>query len=167
MSRLYQTKERKLKTFSVGLKDSVDLHYAKIVAEYLGTDHTELILSEQDMLDGIEEDIYHIESYDITTIRASTPMMLLCKYIKKNTDVAVIFSGEGSDEASGSYMYFHNSPDIKSFHNETERLLSELHRFDVLRADKSAAAAGLEIRVPFLDKRFIEYYMTIDPSLKI
>ena len=163
----YQTKNRKLKTFSVGLKDSVDLYYAKIVADYLQTDHTELIISEEDMLNGIDNNIYHIESYDITTVRASTPMMLLCKYIKNNTDIAVIFSGEGSDEASGSYMYFHNAPDEKSFHQETERLLSELHRFDVLRADKSAAAAGLEIRVPFLDKQFIKYYMSIDPSLKI
>jgi asparagine synthase (glutamine-hydrolysing) len=167
LCKYYQTDQRKLKTFSVGLKDSVDLHYAKIVADYLGTDHTEVVLSEQDMLDGIKENIYHIESYDITTVRASTPMMLLCKYIKKNTDVTVIFSGEGSDEASGSYMYFHNSPDTQSFHKETERLLSELHFFDVLRADKSSAAAGLEIRVPFLDKKFIKYYMSIDPSLKI
>jgi len=167
LCKTYQTKNRKLKTFSVGLKGSVDLYYAKIVADYLKTDHTELILSEEDMLNGIEDDIYHIESYDITTVRASTPMMLLCKYIKNNTDIAVIFSGEGSDEASGSYMYFHNAPDEKSFHQETERLLSELHRFDVLRADKSSAAAGLEIRVPFLDKTFINYYMSIDPSLKI
>lgn len=163
----YQTKNRKLKTFSVGLKGSVDLYYAKIVANYLQTDHTELIISEEDMLNGIDNNIYHIESYDITTVRASTPMMLLCKYIKNNTDIAVIFSGEGSDEASGSYMYFHNAPDEKSFHQETERLLSELHLFDVLRADKSASAAGLEIRVPFLDKQFIKYYMSIDPSLKI
>ena len=167
LCKTYQTKKRKLKTFSVGLKDSVDLHYAKIVADYLHTDHTELIISEEDMLNGIDDNIYHIESYDITTVRASTPMMLLCKYIKNNTDIAVIFSGEGSDEASGSYIYFHNAPDEKSFHQETERLLSELHRFDVLRADKSSSAAGLEIRVPFLDKQFIKYYMSIDPSLKI
>ena len=167
LCKTYQTKKRKLKTFSVGLKDSVDLHYARIVADYLKTDHTELILSEEDMLNAISDNIYHIESYDITTVRASTPMMLLCKYIKNNTDIAVIFSGEGSDEASGSYMYFHNAPDVQSFHQETEKLLSELHRFDVLRADKSASAAGLEIRVPFLDKQFIEYYMSIDPSLKI
>ena len=167
LCKTYQTQKRKLKTFSVGLKGSIDLYYAKIVADYLKTDHTELILSEEDMLNGIKDDIYHIESYDITTVRASTPMMLLCKYIKENTDIAVIFSGEGSDEASGSYMYFHNAPDEKSFHQETERLLSELHRFDVLRADKSAASAGLEIRVPFLDKQFIKYYMSIDPSLKI
>ena len=167
LCKTYQTKKRKLKTFSVGLKNSVDLYYAKIVADYLKTDHTELIISEEDMLNGINDNIYHIESYDITTVRASTPMMMLCKYIKKNTDIAVIFSGEGSDEASGSYMYFHNAPDEKSFQEETVRLLSELHRFDVLRADKSASAAGLEIRVPFLDKQFIQYYMGIDPSLKI
>ena len=167
LCRKYQTPERRLMTFSVGLEGSVDLKYAKIVAEYLGTDHTELILTEEEMLGKIKEDIYHIESYDITTIRASTPMLTLCQHIKETTDITVIFSGEGSDEASGSYMYFHNAPDPESFQLETERLLSELHRFDVLRCDKSSAAAGLEIRVPFLDQSFLRYYMNLDPALKI
>lgn len=163
----YQTNDRRLKTFSVGLEGSVDLKYAKIVAAHLDTDHTELILTEDEMFNLIDEGIYHIESYDTTTIRASTPMLALCKHIKKTTNITVIFSGEGSDEASGSYMYFHNAPDPESFALETERLISELHRYDVLRCDKSTAAAGLEVRVPFLDKAFLHYYMNIDPSLKI
>ena len=167
LCKKYQTDTRRLKTFSVGLQGSVDLKYAQIVANYLETDHTELILTEDEMLNSIDEDIYHIESYDTTTIRASTPMMRLCKHIKATTDITVIFSGEGSDEASGSYMYFHNAPDPESFALETERLLSELHRFDVLRCDKSTAAAGLEVRVPFLDQAFLHYYMNLNPSLKI
>ena len=167
LANQYQTSERKLKTFSVGLAESIDLKYARIMANHLGTDHTELILTEDEMFDLIKDDIYHIESYDTTTVRASTPMYALCKYIKNTTDITVVFSGEGSDEASGSYMYFHNAPDSENFYHETIRLLTELHRFDVLRCDKSSAAAGLEIRVPFLDKAFINYYMTLNPAQKI
>lgn len=166
LCRMYQTSERRLKTFSVGLKGSVDLQYAQKVAKYLGTDHTEVVLTEDEMVDAIKSTIYQIESYDTTTVRASTPMLLLCKYIKQNSDVTVIFSGEGSDEASGSYLYFHNAPDEDSFKLETERLLSELHRFDCLRCDKSTAGAGLEVRVPFLDKTFLKYYMSINPTWK-
>lgn len=167
LCKKYQTNERRLRTFSVGLEGSIDLKYAQIVAKHLGTDHTELILTEDEMFKLIESDIYHIESYDTTTIRASTPMMALCQHIKDTTDIVVIFSGEGSDEASGSYMYFHNAPDPESFGLEAERLLSELHRFDVLRCDKSSAAVGLEVRVPFLDQEFLNYYMNLNPSLKI
>ena len=162
----YKKIGKKLRTFSVGLKGSVDLKYARDLANFIGTDHTELILSEDEMFNKLEEDIYMIESYDTTTVRASTPMYLLCRYIKENTDIAVIFSGEGSDEASGSYLYFHNAPDDTSFKKETERLLKDLHHFDVLRCDKSSACAGLEIRVPFLDKDFIEFYMSIGPDKK-
>ena len=166
LSGAYKKLGKKLRTFSVGLKGSVDLNYARYLADYLDTDHTELILTEDEMFNGIEENIYMIESYDTTTVRASTPMYLLCKYIKKNTDITVIFSGEGSDEASGSYLYFHNAPDDISFKNETERLLKDLHYFDVLRCDKSSSCAGLEIRVPFLDKDFLEFYMSINPARK-
>ena len=141
--------EQKIKTFSVGLKGSIDLKYAKMVSNYLKTDHHEIILTDQTMLEGIEPDIYQIESYDTTTIRASTPMLLMAKYIKKNTNVTVVFSGEGSDEASGSYIYFHNAPNSKDFQDECVRLLKDLHRFDVLRCDKSIAGAGLEVRSTF------------------
>lgn len=159
-------KGKTLKTFAVGLKNSVDLKYAKIVADYLETDHYELLLDEDDMFNAIENDIYFIESYDTTTVRASTPMFLLTNYIKNNFDITVLFSGEGSDEASGSYLYFRNAPNSISFYNETVRLLKDLCFFDVLRSEKSVACAGLEARVPFLDKDFIEYYMAIDPALK-
>ena len=114
----------------------------------------------------IEEVIYKIESWDTTSIRASTPMVLLCEYIKQNTDVTVIFSGEGSDEASGSYLYFHNAPTPNDFQNECIRLLQEVHMFDALRGDKTTAGNGLELRVPFFDKEFLKYYMGINPELK-
>jgi asparagine synthase (glutamine-hydrolysing) len=156
-----------VETFSVGLKDSEDLRYARIVADYLGTKHHEVILNEEEMLSAIDETIYMVESYDTTTIRASTPMRLLCKYIKNNTDITVIFSGEGSDEASGSYLYFHNAPSPQEFHAETVRLMKDLCYFDVLRCDRSVSTNGLEVRVPFLDKDFINYYMTINPYLKM
>lgn len=156
-----------LKTFSVGLEGSVDLKYAKMVADHLGTDHHELVLTEKEMLGAIEDTIEQIGSWDTTTVRASTPMFLLSKFIKKNTDVTVIFSGEGADEASGSYMYFRNSPGPNEFKEECERLIGDLIYFDVLRCDRSTAGAGLEVRVPFLDKSFLNYYMRIDPKMKI
>ena len=156
-----------LKTFSVGMEGSVDLKYAKMVADFIGTDHHEVILTEQEMLDGIEETIKQTETYDTTSIRASTPMYLLCKYIKENTDVAVIFSGEGSDEASGSYMYFKNAPNETEFQEECVRLMKDLCYYDNLRCDKSTAGAGLEARVPFLDQEFLNYYMSILPKIKM
>jgi asparagine synthase (glutamine-hydrolysing) len=162
-----QIKPNVLETFSVGLEGSPDLKYAKIVSEHIGSNHHELIVSEKDMLDFIEEDIKMIETYDTTTIRASTPMFLLSKYIKNNTDVTVIYSGEGSDEESGSYLYFHNAPNYLEFSKETRRLMKDLCYFDVLRCDKSTAGAGLEVRVPFLDKDFMKYYMEINPFLKM
>lgn len=158
--------ENRLQTFSVGLPGSEDLRYARIVAEHIGSEHHEHLVSEEDLFRLIPEDIRVIESYDTTTIRASTPMYSLCKFIRETTDATVIFSGEGSDEASGSYLYFHNAPDEFQFQKECERLLGEMHRFDVLRCDKSSAGAGLEVRVPFLDKDFIHYYMSIPPSMK-
>lgn len=158
---------KKLQTFSIGLKGSPDLKYAKIVADHIGSNHHEIIVSETEMLNAIKDVIYQIESYDTTTIRASTPMYLLSKYIKNNTNIAVIYSGEGSDEASGSYLYFHNAPDNLSFKKETNRLMTDLCYFDVLRCDKSTAGAGLEVRVPFLDLKFLKYYMNIDPEFKV
>lgn len=156
-----------LETFSIGLEGSVDLEHAQMVADHLGTKHHQVIISEKEMLGTIEEDIHQIESYDTTTIRASTPMYILSKYIRNNSDAVVIFSGEGSDEASGSYMYFHNAPNAKEFKNETFRLMDDLCYFDVLRCDKSTAGAGLEVRVPFLDKDFLQYYLALDPKLKM
>lgn len=163
----YFNNKKNLKTFSVGLKGSVDLKYAKKVADYLGTDHYELIVTEDQMLNAIPDVIESIESYDTTTVRASTPMYLLSKYISETTDVKVILSGEGSDEASGSYMYFHEAPNDIEFKKESERLMTDLCFFDVLRCDKTISAFGLEARVPFLDKEFLNYYMSIEPKLKM
>lgn len=159
--------KKKLKTYSVGLPGSIDLKYARLVADFLGTEHHEVILSEETMLAALEEDIYQIETYDTTTVRASTPMFLLAQYIAKNHDDVVIYSGEGSDEASGSYLYFHNAPSPTAFKAETLRLLQDLSYFDVLRCDKSTAGAGLEVRVPFLDIDFLLYYMNIETQLKM
>lgn len=156
-----------LRTFSVGLEGSPDVLSSQIVADYLGTEHTNVVISTEEMLEAIEKTIYQTETYDITTIRASVPMYLLSKYISENTDIKVIFSGEGSDEASGSYLYFHNAPTPNDFQNECIRLLKEVHMFDALRGDKTTAGNGLEIRVPFFDKEFMDYYMSIDPKKKI
>jgi asparagine synthase (glutamine-hydrolysing) len=156
----------KFDTFSIGFEGSPDLFYARKVADYIGSNHHEYIITEAEALAAIPEVIQAIESYDITTVRASTMMYLLSKYVKRDTNVVVMFSGEGSDEASGSYRYFHNAPNATEFHQETERLLKDLCYFDNLRADKSSAAWGLEIRVPFLDIEFLQYYMTLPASWK-
>lgn len=159
--------KKRLRTYSVGLEGSIDLKYARMVADFLGTEHYEYIVTEEEMIEALESDIYQIETYDTTTIRASTPMFLLSKFIEKKQKDVVIYSGEGSDEASGSYLYFHNAPDEKSFKQETIRLMQDLCYFDVLRCDKSTAGAGLEVRVPFLDRDFLEYYMNIETKLKM
>ena len=156
-----------VKTFAIGLEGSPDLLSAQKVATYLGTNHTNVIVTEKEMLEAIDPTIYQIESNDITTIRASVPMFLLSKYIRDNTDIKVIFSGEGSDEASGSYLYFHNAPNPKEFQQECIRLLRDVRYFDVLRSDKTTAGAGLEIRVPYFDKEFMKYYMGIPPEKKM
>lgn len=163
----YSDKYEPLKTFSVGLEGSPDVEYARLVSKHIGSDHHELILTETDMLNGIDETIYKLETYDTTTIRAGTPMHLLAKYIKKNFNTTVIFSGEGSDELSGSYMYFHNAPNNHEFQSEIKRLVKDLSYFDVLRCDKSIAGAGLEIRVPFLDIDFVNYYLSVPTALKL
>ena len=157
----------KLKTFSVGLEGSEDLKFARMVADHCGTDHHEIIVTKEEMLEEIENDIVQIETWDTTTIRASTPMFLMSKYIKEKTDCTVIYSGEGADEASGSYMYFHKAPSPEEFQKESVRLMFDLIYYDVLRCDKSTAGAGLEVRVPFLDKDFLQYYLGVDPKLKM
>lgn len=153
--------DKKIETYSIGLKDSEDLKYAKIVANYLGTNHTEIILTEKEMFTAIPEVIYAIESYDTTSIRASIGNYLLGKYISKNSDAKVIFNGDGSDELSGGYLYMKNCPDCIEFDCETRRLLKDIHLFDVLRSDKCISSHGLEPRTPFLDKTFVNYYLSI------
>jgi len=156
-----------VKTFSIGLEGSPDLEAAQLVADHLGTNHTSVVVSEKSMLSAIRETIKQIESYDTTTVRASVPMYLLAKYIKEYTDITVVLSGEGADELSGSYLYFHKAPGPKEFQRECERLVRDVQHYDVLRCDKTTAGNSLEVRVPFFDKTFVKEYMNIDPALKM
>uniref|UniRef100_A0A6C0I5J0 asparagine synthase (glutamine-hydrolyzing) n=1 Tax=viral metagenome TaxID=1070528 RepID=A0A6C0I5J0_9ZZZZ len=157
LSNIYKRQGKKIKTFSIGFPDSTDLKYARIVADHIQSDHHEYIIQYEDALKVIPEVINTIETYDITTIRASTPMYLLCKWIKENYDETVIFSGEGSDEVFGGYLYFHNAPDSFELHRETIRLVSNLHVYDVLRADRCTSGNSLELREPFLDRDLVNY----------
>lgn len=157
-----------LNTYSIGLsKDSPDLKYARIVAEHIGSNHHEIILPASDFLDAIPNVINTIESYDTTSVRASVPMYLLCKWIKEHTEDIVIFSGEGSDELFGGYLYFHNAPNEIFFQHETTRLLKDIHYFDGLRSDKSISNNSLESRIPFLDTTFVNYVYNLDPVEKM
>lgn len=153
-----------LTTFSVGFSDSTDLIYAKQVADFIGSNHIELILDHQTTLEKIPKIIQQIETYDTTTIRASTPMYLLCEYISNNFPHKVIFSGEGSDEVNCSYLYFHNSPSIKEGHDDSLRLIDELYLYDVLRSDRTTSGNGLEFREPFLDIEYLTYTLQLNPE---
>ena len=155
-----------LHSFSVGLKGSPDLKAAKLVSEHIGTIHHEIIFTVQEGVDALRDVIYHLETYDITTIRASTPMYLMARAIK-SLGIKMVLSGEGADELFGGYLYFHKAPSPKEFHNETVRKLNKLHQYDCLRANKALAAWGIEGRVPFLDKQFIEVAMNINPKDKM
>ena len=158
--------KEKIKTFSVGIEGATDLECAKAVAYWIGAEHHELVLSEKDMIQAVPKVIKRIESYDVTTVRASTPMVLLSDWIKENFDTTVLFSGEGADELSGSYRYFQKAPSNRHFQKESVRLVKDLQYFDVLRCDKSVSGSGLEARTPFFDMNFVKYYMGLDPSLK-
>jgi len=165
VNEFYKSKyfDKKLETYSIGLAGSEDLKYARIVANYLDTNHTEIIVTEKEMFDVIPEVIYAIESYDTTTVRASIGNYLLGKYISKNSNAKVIFNGDGADELCGGYLYMKSCPDSIEFDKETRRLLKDIHLFDVLRSDKSISSHGLEPRTPFLDKNFVNYYLSIPP----
>jgi len=155
-----------LHSFAVGLTGSPDLAAAKKVADHIGTIHHEIHFTVQEGLDAIRDVIYHLETYDVTTVRASTPMYLLARVIK-SMGVKMVLSGEGADEVFGGYLYFHKAPNAKEFHDETVRKLSKLHLYDCLRANKSLAAWGVEGRVPFLDKEFLDVAMRINPEEKM
>jgi asparagine synthase (glutamine-hydrolysing) len=157
---------KKLETYSIGLANSEDLKYARIVADYLGTSHTEIILTEDDFFNSISEVIYNIESYDTTSVRACLGNYALGKYISQHSDAKVIFNGDGSDELCGGYLYMHKAPDAIEFDKETRRLLNDIYLFDVLRSDKSISSHGLEPRTPFLDKSWVQYYLSIDPKIR-
>ena len=155
-----------LHSFSVGLKGAPDLKAAKIVADHIGTVHHEINFTIQEGIDAIRDVIYHLETYDVTTVRASTPMYLMARAIK-SLGIKMVLSGEGADELFGGYLYFHKAPNSKEFHEETVRKLDKLHQYDCLRANKSLAAWGIEGRVPFLDKQFIDVAMGINPEDKM
>ena len=156
----------RLHSFAVGLKGAPDLDKARLVAGHIGTVHHEINYTIQEGLDAIRDVIYYTETYDVTTVRASTPMYLLARVIK-SMGIKMVLSGEGADEIFGGYLYFHKAPTAKDFHDETVRKLSKLHLYDCLRANKSLAAWGVEGRVPFLDKEFLDVAMRLNPEAKM
>jgi asparagine synthase (glutamine-hydrolysing) len=151
----------KLETYSIGLEGSEDLANAQKVADYLGTKHTSIVATEEEFLNAIPEVIYAIESYDTTTVRASVGNFLVAKYISKHSEAKVIFNGDGSDELTGGYLYFHKCPSSPEFDKETRRLLQNIHYFDGLRSDRCISYHGLEARTPFLDRSWVEKYLMI------
>ena len=155
-----------LHSFAIGLEGSPDLAAAREVAEHIGTIHHEIHFTVQEGLDALRDVIYHIETYDVTTVRASTPMYLLARFIK-SMGVKMVLSGEGSDEIFGGYLYFHKAPNPEEFHKETVRKIKNLHLYDCLRANKSLASWGVEGRVPFLDKEFLDVAMRLNPKVKM
>ena len=155
-----------LHSFAVGLVGSPDLKAAKLVADHIGSIHHEVTFTIQEGLDAIKDVIFHLETYDVTTVRASTPMYLLARVIK-SMGIKMVLSGEGADEIFGGYLYFHKAPNAEEFHKETVRKLEKLYQYDCLRANKSLAAWGIEGRVPFLDKEFIDVAMRINPKDKM
>ncbi len=156
----------RLHSFAVGLKGAPDLAKAREVADFIGTVHHEINYTIQEGLDAIRDVIYFIETYDVTTVRASTPMYLLARVIK-SMGIKMVLSGEGADEVFGGYLYFHKAPDAREFHEETVRKLGKLHQYDCLRANKSLSAWGVEGRVPFLDKEFLDVAMSLNPEYKM
>lgn len=156
----------RLHSFSVGLEGSPDLSFARKVAGHIGTVHHEIIFTVQEGIDVIEDVIYHLETFDVTSIRAATPMYLMARKIK-SMGIKMVLSGEGADEVFGGYLYFHMAPNNIEFHEETVRKLFALSKYDCCRANKATAAWGLETRVPFLDKEFLDYAMSIDPTQKM
>ncbi|XP_065340683.1 asparagine synthetase [glutamine-hydrolyzing]-like [Cloeon dipterum] len=156
-----------VQTFSIGMGDeSPDLLAARKVAAHIGSEHHEVIFTEEDVSSALDSVLYHLETSDITTVRASIPMFLLSRYIKENTDSTVIFSGEGADEVAQGYIYFRDAPSAEEAHEESLRLLNELYIYDVLRSDRSTAAHSLEVRVPFLDHQFSSYYLSLPKDLR-
>jgi asparagine synthase (glutamine-hydrolysing) len=158
---------RTLKTFSIGMEGSPDVKYAKIVAEHIGSSHTNFEVPTVEWVNAIREVIRIAETFDITTVRATTGQYLISKKIAETTNIKVLLIGDGSDEATGGYLYFHKAPDPMALHFECKRLLHWIHYFDVLRADRGVASNGLEARVPFLSHDFINFYFQVDPVLRI
>jgi len=160
-ARIMKDKGQRLKTFSIGMNNGTDFKWARKVAEWCDTDHTEVVVSDFEWWSETPTVIEMIESYDITTVRASVGNYLVAKYIAKNSDCKVILNGDGSDELMGGYLYFRKAPDMISFDNECRRLLEDIHMFDVLRSDRSISSNGLEARTPFLDRGWVDTYLSI------
>lgn len=155
-----------LHSFAIGLEGSPDLAAAQHVANYIGTKHHSVVFTVQEGIDAVRDVIFHLETFDLTTVRASTPMYLLTRYIK-SLGIKIVLSGEGSDEIFGGYLYFHKAPNAAEFQAESVRKVNDLHLYDCLRANKSTMAFGVEVRVPFLDTTFVDYAMNIDPKFKM
>lgn len=159
--------DKPIKTFAIGMeKDAIDLKFARIVADHIGSEHVEVMITEANLLEALEDVVYHLETWDITTVRASLGMYLISKYIQKYSDVKVLMTGEVSDELFG-YKYTDYAPNPEAFQKEAKKRIRELYLYDVLRADRCIAAASLEARVPFSDKAFVSYVMSIDPKFKV
>jgi len=157
---------RPIETYSIGLAGSTDLVYARMVADHIGSNHTEVILTEREFIDAIPEVIEKIESYDTTTVRASIGNYLLAKYIREHSSAKVIFNGDGADELMGGYLYCHKAPNAVEFDEECRRLLADIHLYDVLRSDKSISSNGLEPRTPFLDRTWVQAYLSVPATLR-
>ncbi len=166
VANYFRNKGQQIETYSIGLENSEDIKYARIVADYIGSKHKEIIVTENDMFNAIPEVINAIESYDTTSVRASIGNYLIGKYIAANSESKVIFNGDGSDELFGGYLYMHKCPDDIEFDKETRRLLKDIYMFDVLRSDKSISSNGLEPRTPFLDRNFVNYVLSIPPCFR-
>lgn len=160
----YYNSQHKLETYSIGLPGSEDLKYARLVAQHLKTNHNEIIVTEQEFFNAIPEVIKTIESYDTTTVRASVGNYLIAKWIKKNSNAKVVFNGDGADELLGGYLYFHKAPSATEFDRECKRLLTDISKYDVLRSDRSISSNGLEPRTPFLDRKWVEFYLSINSN---
>jgi asparagine synthase (glutamine-hydrolysing) len=159
--------DKPIRTFAVGMsEDAIDLKYAKEVADYIGSDHTEVIITREDVIEALREVVYHLETWDITTVRASVGMYLVCKYIHEQTDIKVVLTGEVSDEIFG-YKYTDFAPNALEFQKEAQKRVRELYMYDVLRADRCISAHSLEARVPFSDTDFVQYVMSVDPAKKM
>ena len=157
---------KRLTTFTIGFKDAPDVRHARLVAEHIGSDHHEFTVTEAEALGALRATVRAIESYDITTVRASLWQYLLGQKIAETTGVRVLLTGEGSDEVASGYLYFHAAPTPEALHEENVRLLRDIHRFDGLRVDRAMACHGLEVRIPFLDPEFLDHYLSIPPALR-
>lgn len=159
--------DQPLHTFTIGMEGATDVPYAQMVADYIGSVHTSVVVDVDDALAVVAQTIYAIESYDITTVRASVWQYLLGKYIAAQTDIKVLICGELSDELMSGYKYFHKAPDAAAMHRENIRLVRDIHRYDGLRTDRTMAAHGLEVRLPFADVDFVDYILSLDPAYRM